>query len=643
LLLLAGVAAGVGVWRWRREPALAFAARDFVLLADLDNQTGDPLFDQTLSTALAVSLGQSTHANLVPRRRVADALRRMGRPPDTRVTEELGREICVREQVRGLVHCALGRVGDRYVLSARIIDPQTGEAVRSYQETVAGEGGLLDALGEVATAVRRDLGESLAAVRQANRPLPLVTTASLAALKLYVDGQTLWNQSRYPEAVRQYEAAVERDPDFAMAHAALAAAYMSHVFTQVDKGKAHAEKALRLAERTTDRERAYIEATTQADLGRQEEAARLYRIYLTRWPDDLPVRQSLAYLLMRMERPEEAAREYESLLEVQPGNGTALINLATSYSKLRRLPEAIRAYERAFAAEPDRLWSGTLAHEFGFALVAAGEPGKARELFDKGLARPETRARALRSLGLLEMTEGRYARAQDLFAQAALENEARGATLGASRDRLMLALVLRERGRAQEGRLQLGRAQKLIEAGPQPVWALARVGVYQARYGDAAAAGRLLARVERQADLAADLERALLHWLEGELALTKGQADRAAERIELALREGRGLPPEELHEGLARAHEAGGRASAAVAQYEALTGGSPPGFEPLAGWLAAHLRLARSYHQMGEVEKARRVLSRLLGRWEHGDADLPVLQAARRLQTQLGPAPPGPG
>ena len=103
-----------GPWPWSTETALAFAPRDWILLADLQNDTGNALFDRSLTTALRISLEQSSHANVLPRARVAAALRRMGKTGVERVDEDIGREICLRENARGLVAPSLSRVASEY-------------------------------------------------------------------------------------------------------------------------------------------------------------------------------------------------------------------------------------------------------------------------------------------------------------------------------------------------------------------------------------------------------------------------------------------------------------------------------------------------------------------------------------------------
>ena len=95
------IAGGVAVWFFDSRPVLSFSSRDSVLVADFENQTGDPRFDQALETAFTVSLEQSRHANVFPRSRVGPVLVRMGKPPDARITPALGREFASEKAYAG--------------------------------------------------------------------------------------------------------------------------------------------------------------------------------------------------------------------------------------------------------------------------------------------------------------------------------------------------------------------------------------------------------------------------------------------------------------------------------------------------------------------------------------------------------------
>jgi predicted Ser/Thr protein kinase len=77
-----------------RPPKLT--AKDTVVLADFENKTGDPVFDQTLRQGLAVQLEQSPFLRLVSDQQIQQGLRFMNRPPETGLTPEVSREICER-------------------------------------------------------------------------------------------------------------------------------------------------------------------------------------------------------------------------------------------------------------------------------------------------------------------------------------------------------------------------------------------------------------------------------------------------------------------------------------------------------------------------------------------------------------------
>lgn len=86
---LALLAVSAALWLNHRLDALPLHANDTVLIADFDNQTGDPRFDAALLTAFTVSIGQSRYVNIFPRSRVESVLKRMGRSGTERTTVPL--------------------------------------------------------------------------------------------------------------------------------------------------------------------------------------------------------------------------------------------------------------------------------------------------------------------------------------------------------------------------------------------------------------------------------------------------------------------------------------------------------------------------------------------------------------------------
>jgi serine/threonine protein kinase len=134
--------------------ALAFQERDWILIADFENLTDDPVFDGSLETALTVGIQQSQYVNVFPPSRIQETLRRMRRPDAKKVDESLGREIALREGIKGLLACSISQVGENYLLTARIIDPDKQTAVYSDSSRAKGKEEVLGSLDDLARKLR---------------------------------------------------------------------------------------------------------------------------------------------------------------------------------------------------------------------------------------------------------------------------------------------------------------------------------------------------------------------------------------------------------------------------------------------------------------------------------------------------------
>ncbi|MDT9121319.1 hypothetical protein RSW84_28140, partial [Escherichia coli] len=81
------------------------------------NSTGEAVFDDTLRQALAVHLGQSPFLDVVTDERIAETLRTMSRPPDTRLGSDVAREVCTRQGVKAMIEGSIAPIGSHYVLA----------------------------------------------------------------------------------------------------------------------------------------------------------------------------------------------------------------------------------------------------------------------------------------------------------------------------------------------------------------------------------------------------------------------------------------------------------------------------------------------------------------------------------------------
>ncbi len=628
------IIAGATFWLTHGHPAFSFRSRDSVLLADFENQTGDPRFDNALGTAFAVSIEQSRYANVFPRTRLDAVLTRMEKPLNDRITPALGREICQRENIRGLIASSITRTGQEYALTAQLIDPRSGETVSSYTERSYGEDHVLEALDILAKEIREALGESLYEIHLADKPLPQVTTRSLGALQQFAEGSALWHQGKYLGAGTLFKAAVAGDPDFAMAHAALGGAYYSFIFHQPEDGQKEYEKALSLLSHTTDRERFSIQTRYAADRGHLSEAVGLYHAYLDRYPDDSVMRFNYANLLRKNGRQLDGIEQYNEVLRALPDFAHAYVGIATAYKSLGKYPEALQAYAKAFDLEPRWLTSGNINREYGFALVANGEIDKAQQVFSALLDSPETRESGLRSLAFLDLYRGRYASAQGRLQQSLEILKRQTSPLSVARVHLLLAIVADGKGDAKGQQQYLDAASANLKDFQSKVLFGAMVGDAYARAGWVNQAQKISAMIAPGVDPGSLEQMGYLHLLQGEIALSLKQYDKAIDSLKQSDSENRTAFS---IEALAHAYQQSGKTYEAVLTYEKMLDSPdlPLGWEPQQRWLEALYALAQDYSARGDKLKARQTLATLLSLWKDADSNLPLLKQAKAEYAKL--------
>lgn len=93
LTLLFGVTFAV-VEGW--SSGISFTERDWIVVVEVDNQTGDEVFDRSLTSALMTAIQQSQHVDVLPQSRVREVLRHMQRPDSARLDEATAREVAQR-------------------------------------------------------------------------------------------------------------------------------------------------------------------------------------------------------------------------------------------------------------------------------------------------------------------------------------------------------------------------------------------------------------------------------------------------------------------------------------------------------------------------------------------------------------------
>ena len=339
---------GAGYVYLQRPPTLT--DKDTILVADFDNRTGDPVFDDTLRQGLSVELQQSPFLTLISDRQVQQTLALMGQPKEARVTSDVAQQICERTGSAMVLEGSIAAIGSHYVVGLRARTCNTGETVDQQQAQVARKEDVLNAISQVARTLRTQVGESQATVEQHSIPLAEASTASLDALKAYSTGLKLILSSDGPAATALFRRAVEIDPTFAMAQAMLGMGY-SNAGESVLAAQS-TTRAWQLRDRVSDRERFFIDFTHDRQVtGNLEKAYQTLELWFQTYPRgnrDPQPQVLLAGLSThgtgRFERAIEASqKEIAAAPEVAANYGS----LAQSYFLTDRFADAERTLQRA--------------------------------------------------------------------------------------------------------------------------------------------------------------------------------------------------------------------------------------------------------------------------------------------------------
>ena len=143
------------------------------------------------------------------------------RPAGTKLTPDITRELCQRAGSKVYVAGSVGTLGSEYVLGLKAVNCQTGDTLAEEQVTAASKEKVLEMLGEAASKLRSELGESLATVQKFDVPLDQATTSSLEALKAYSLADKSVAREGPAGALPYNQRAIELDPNFASGYNAV--------------------------------------------------------------------------------------------------------------------------------------------------------------------------------------------------------------------------------------------------------------------------------------------------------------------------------------------------------------------------------------------------------------------------------------
>jgi tRNA A-37 threonylcarbamoyl transferase component Bud32/tetratricopeptide (TPR) repeat protein len=626
LLAIAAVIAGIFIFPYGRSHHLT--EQDTVVLADFVNGTGDPVFDDTLKQAISVQLAQSPFLNILSDARTRAALKLMAKPAGTKLTPELARDLCQRAGSKAYIAGSIGSLGSQYVIGVNAINCQTGDPLAQEQVTASSKEKVLEALGGATTQLRKRLGESLTSIQKFDTPIDEATTPSLEALKAISQGKRAQQERGADAAIPYFKHAIELDPNFAAAYAALGTSYSN--LREPALASANLERAYQLRDRTSEREKYRFSAYYyHLVTGELEKAVQTYQSWSLDYPHDNVPRSNLAAIYGYLGQYDKGVAEIVEDLRLNPDSVAGYTNLMSHYTALNRLDEAKAAYQQAKGRNLD----GPFLHLnlYGIAFLQTDAPEMQRQATWAD-GKPQAENLLLSAQSDTEAYWGRLRRARELTEQAVASASRNDQQETAGEWQMNAALREAEFGSQSRSR-QLVEAV-LAKSANRELQILGALAL--ARAGDSMRAEQLTDDLGRRFPADTAINHYWLPTIRASVEIDHRSPAKAIEALTTSFpyELGNPLPQAEIGAYLYPAYVRGqsylllkeGEKAAEEFQkflnYPGITINCPLG-------ALAHLQLGRAYLLTGDIAKARTAYQDFLVMWKNADSDLPILKQAK--------------
>jgi len=635
-LVLTGALAvlGYSIYLHRRPPTVDFTAKDTLVIADFVNTTGETVFDDALKPGLAVGLEQSPYLNVLSDRQVAATVGQMGRSPDEPLTQRIALEVCQRAGSKIMVTGSISSLGTSYLLGLAAIRCDTGDPVTNEQVAARRKEDVIEALGQAATRLRSKLGESMTSIQKYDAPLEQATTPSIEALRAYNLALRTWDQKGDGPSVPLFQKAIELDPNFAMARAALGTIY--HNLNEVQLASAQTTKAYELRGRVTNREKISIESRYYRYVtGELDKAAQVYEHAIQTLPHARlgGTFTNLADVHACLGQYSKAVAEAREALRLDPSRSNSYANLTLGYLSIGQVNEA----GKTLAEASKRQLAGPYLSEaaYGVAFINNDSSGMQRILAE-ALARPDGKADMLALQSNTEAYYGHFEKSRELTRTAADLAKHHGDKEAAADYLAEAALQEAEAGAGSRARSYA--AEALALAPGLDVRTLTALAL--ARAGDVNRAQAMAEHLDKEFPLNTLVHSYWLPVIRLALDLERRKSSNIPPSTEAAALMEIGAPPP-LHVGTlypvylrGQAYLASGQGGMAAAEFQKILDHSGVVRNFPLGALA-HLGLARAYALSKDVAKSRGAYQDFLTLWKDGDSAIPILKQARSEYLKL--------
>ena len=293
-----------------------------VVIADMQNGTGDPSFDRTLEPMLKRALEGASFITAFDRRGIAVTL---GVTPPEQLDEAAARALAVNQGLGVVLSGSIDAQRGGYELSVRAVETVTGNEIASAQRLASRKDQVLEVATRLVATVRRALGEDASESAQLFAMVSLSST-SLDVLRPWAAALEAQSNGNFEEAHDRALEAVTLDPTFGIGYQTLAA--VSQNMGRQQDAEKYGNEALRYLDGMTERERYTTRGMFHILTGNYQQCVEEYGELITRYAADVQGLNQRAICLSRLRDNRGAADEMRRLVDLLPNRALFRVNLA---------------------------------------------------------------------------------------------------------------------------------------------------------------------------------------------------------------------------------------------------------------------------------------------------------------------------
>ena len=623
--------AAVFYWRSHRPVPESLS----LVLAEVDNTTGNAEFDVAMQTALTIDLQQSQYLRIATGDQIASQLEEINagssQTPAPRLTPALARQVCQRLDGQVYLTGLLRGLGNKYLITIQAFNCGDGSSVATSRGVAESPDALVAVLDKVAVDLRKQLGEPSASVARFSKPLFADRGASLEALKNYADGRALRLDGKLEPALTLLQHAVEIDPQFAAAFVELGSAYAE--LGQRELAVSAVSRAFELRGTVDEPHRLQIVAAYN-DVVTGDILASIHNYQ--DWSDEYPRNPiplvRLAEDEIQIGKPALALDPAQRALKLDPADAGAYVALANTQLSMGQFEAATSTCQAAISRHLDSERSGERIHGFLLQIAFLHRDQAsidAQIAWSKG--KPAEPFMTLQQ-ALMDFAAGKAKTAEVVFADAVDGYRKQGQSESVDRALSEMPRIEAELGLTDIAHALLTHMPAEVESGESGAGDSFDIPVAWAHTAEIARAEALL-KSELEAHPTSTLwQEDYALQIRAVIALNQKQPEEAIEDLKPA--EPFDLRSFDVPALRGRAYLAAQKPELAEAEFRKILNHS--GIEPLSyNYPLAQLGLARALALEGKTAEAEDTYKMFFAAWKDADADLPRLREAKAEYTRL--------